>query len=185
LKKSTDGKRVSLFNGATFQGWLWAQPGKWDVKDRLIVATVPSDAMIIRTTERYEGDFDVVVEAQLKERSGRIPFYLGVEAAYEGDDAFIYLGCVDDGLVLLNHTGRRPEDETILWSALRARLDPPLKAEDWTTYELQFSAGTLRALVNGKLLHTVSRPAGRKGGYVALRAQGCVGQFRKAEVVPR
>jgi hypothetical protein len=39
--------------------------------------------------------------------------------------------------------------------------------------------------VNGKVIHTLSRPPGRTGGYVAIKAQGGVFHIRKVEVVPR
>ena len=73
-------------------------------------------------------------------------------------------------MLLRNCTARSVEPE--IWSPDLSALNPKFNPEEWTTYELQFSAGTLRALVNGKVVQPASRPPRRRGGYLAVKAQG-------------
>lgn len=186
IMKANAGKKVRLFNGRNFTGWMWAEPGKWEVRDGMIVATVMQDAMVIRTNPRFDGDFDLLMEVQVKERGpGPMPLYFALEGAYEGDDAYVSFGVMNERLLLCNCIANRVGGEKELWSAALTDLAPPLDPGQWTTYELQFSGATLRALVNGKIVHTASRPDGWRGGYVAVKAQGGVVHVRRLEVVPR
>ena len=84
---------MTLFNGRSFQGWMWAEPVKWEVKDGVIVADVKQEAMVIRANPRFDGDFDIVMEALVKERGpGPVPAYFALLAPYEGDDAYVSCG---------------------------------------------------------------------------------------------
>ena len=185
IQRARAGKRVTLWNGRDFIDWSWAEPPRWSVKDGAIHGDMLKHAMVVRSNKRFDGDMEVEIEARLVQRSDDLPVQFCMMPAYEGDDAYISYGFFVDHLSIGHGTSRKDGGEREIFGQRVAELDPPVKPEEWHTYTLQLEGPNLRAYLDGKLVGSVARPAGRDGGYLALRVQGCIAQIRKVVVTPK
>jgi hypothetical protein len=183
LRKSQVGKKIPVFSGKDLSGWMYMNADNWQLKDGAIVASV-RDAMSVRTTAYFEGDFDVVVEAMLLQAyGGGVPVEFAMLAAVKGDTRASMLGVFEERVNWSELAGSGKPTEVAGMPA--AELSKPLDLTGWNTYELWFRGDQMFAVVNGIELGKGPRPADRDAGAVALKVQGAKVAFRRVDVIRR
>lgn len=178
-------KPMALFNGRDLAGWEGVGP-TWTVDAGTIVGDVRDGAMILTTSQRFSGDFDVVMEARLvKEYVEQGPPFFALEAPWVDDKTNSSFGCLRGKLLWRDS----PEEEGL---APRDLVDMPftkvkegLAPSTWITYELRFRGNQMMALIDGREVGRSARPKARDDGRVGLVAQNCKVTFRRVEVTPR
>lgn len=170
---------IPLFNGKDKAGWDWLEAKEWSVVQGVLVGAIDSKTLIARTKETYRGDFDIRMEAKLVFRPGATSgfFLLG---ALEREYRHSSFGILGPNLVWQEETG--PKDAETRLSTAPAQVDPPFDPDDWTVYEMRFRGERVHAVVNGTVVGTFPRAAGREGGAVGLKIQNVQAQFRRIEL---
>lgn len=181
LHGALSGKTVSLVT-PSMRDWTWVAPTSWQVRDGGILAEARSNAVVIRTNQKWRGDFDVVVEARLLDAyADEGPPHFAVLAPFVDKQRYTALGCLRGTIYWYASENDEPSGPPLLDKEYKV-VQPGLTAESWVTYELRFRAHEMIALVNGVELARVPRPADLAEGYVALKIQCAKTAFRRVDV---
>ncbi len=182
-KMSAQGARKeSIFDGKQIGDWDGASSRWWTVRDGIIVGDTKGVAAFIRNQKPITGDFDVIMEARITETYAEVPF-LALLAAWQGEYDHTRFGTLAGALSWYEHHDKDHRERIFRVEASRAK--PPYDPTAWTRYELRYRQGWIHALINGREVHKMKRPAHRSGGYVGILSQECRGEIRRLDVLHR
>jgi tetratricopeptide (TPR) repeat protein len=179
LGKSASSEVISLFDGKSLKGWEFANPPIWQVIDGEIVGDVRDAATYTRSERRFEGDYDVRLEARrIEEHPG--PTWYGVLPAWTAEENCYDLGNLGRKIVWFEGLGKGKDRDivNVPYEDLKTPFDP----QKWNLFELRIRGGKATALVNGEVVGEDQVPATRKGGFIGLKVQDVKAAFRKIEV---
>lgn len=177
------GKPIALFSGQNLGGWQWMVQPEWTFSEGTILANIPDKAMLVATNDSWSGDFDVIVEARMKEQFPKNgPPYFSVMAPWVDPTHNVGLGVRRETLWWFEKTGAAEDVEHFSkpFAELKG-IDPA----NWTTFTLKFRGDSVSAQVNGVSLGKVQRQGAVAAGRVCLRVQCCTVAFRRVELIPR
>jgi tetratricopeptide (TPR) repeat protein len=178
-------KPMALFNGRDLSGWEGAGP-TWTIDAGTILGDVRDAAMILTTSQKFSGDFDVLMEARLvKEYSDRGPPFFAVEAPWVDDKVNSSFGCLRGKLLWRDGAEEEGQGSRDLVDMPFAKVKEGLAPSTWITYELRFRGNQMMALIDGKEVGRAPRPKARDNGRVGLVCQNCKVAIRRVEVTPR
>jgi hypothetical protein len=182
LSASSVGKPIVLFSGQNLGGWQWMVAPQWTFSEGTILANIPDKSMLAATNDSWSGNFDVVVEAQMKEwfpKNG--PPYFSVMAPWVHQTQGVGLRVRRDNVSCIEETGSKEHLEHFSkpYAELKG-VDPA----NWTTFTVKLRGDVVSVEVNGMTLGKVQRK-GAIAGRVCLRVQCCTVAFRRVELIPR
>lgn len=168
-----------LFDGKGLAGWAQMSAPQWVVVDGILRGTCPPEtAYMGRTEKRFQGEYDLRMEARLVEKDGRVPHF-GLVAGMTEEHQRVVLGWLKDAVSVLEYTGTKDSDE--LFSALPRNMVPPFSVTSWNVFELRFRKDRIHAVVNGKEVHDLRRRPERENGYVGLVLQDAKIEIKRIE----
>jgi tetratricopeptide (TPR) repeat protein len=183
LPVSGVGKPIVLFSGQNLGGWQWMVAPQWTFSEGTILANIPDKPMLAATNDSWSGDFDVVVEARLKEEFPKNgPPYFSVMAPWVDQKHTVGLGIRREHLWWFEKTGAAEDVEHFSKPLAELKgIDPT----NWTTFTLKFRGDFVSAQVNAVPLGKVQRQGPVAAGRVCLKVQCCTVAFRRVELIPR
>lgn len=178
LGASPKGEPVQLFNGRNLDGFTEMAFPTWKVEEGYLVGELKDGAVVGRTEQLFEGDFDVIMEARIvKEHPG--PSLYALAPCSDGLEGRYGLGALN-GRIFWEESIDEDSDRDITF------LPPStFQKDEWNTFELRLRGDKAIAYLNGEELGVDERPERRMKGFVGLVVQNCVFQIRRLEVVPR
>lgn len=174
-------RKQELFDGKQVEDWDGGRGEWWSVEGGVIRVKAMGVATFIRNQERVEGNFDVILEARITKPGGKVPF-IALMAAWNAEFDHARFGILNESVHWFEYRAK-DDRETVLRKDVAAfrKVDP----SKWTTYELRFREDRIIAVLNGKEIHTMTRPKRRAGGYVGILAQDCEAEIRRVDVLHR
>jgi hypothetical protein len=137
-------------------------------------------AYLARSERRFEGSYDVRVEARI----------LGEPTA---DSRIAVVGDLQEDVVRYEvgaaaagpffRQGGAGGETLVQWSGVAEDVSPPLDPEAWHVYELAFGPTEVTARVDGQVVARTPRTTEGRRGHVGLVVQKCVLAVRRVEVV--
>ena len=170
-----------LFNGENLKGWFQMSAPTWTVKDGILTGRPGENAFAGRTLKRFEGEFDVIFEARMGEKTGRVAHF--VVSVMESHSEKTSFGWLKDAVSVMEYAGSKEHEE--LFDILPDKADPPFNVKEWTVYELRLRPDKIHCLINGKEVYVFDRRAQRASGYVGLVVQACVLEIKRVEIRQR
>lgn len=177
------GLPVQLFNGTDLKNWEGVEFPFFQVDGGLIVGSIKSGSRQIRSQVSFTGDYDLKMEAMLMEETPGEDAMLALLGCYQGDYDFVGIGLIHQKVYFFDRTGQK--EKRILVKTPVAEWKPEFDPAQWTTYELQFRAEEITALINGDVVGKDTRTEHRLTGFVGVYAQAARVGFRKVQVQQR
>lgn len=178
LGASPKGEAIPLFNGKNLDGFTEMGFPTWKVEEGLLIGDLKDGAVVGRTEELFEGDFDVIMEAKIvREHPG--PSLYTLSPCSDGLDGRYSLGVLN-GKVFWEESIDTESERDIDFA-------PPssFRKDEWNIFELRLRGDKAIAVVNGEEIGVDERPDRRQKGFVALVVQNVVFSVRRLELVPR
>ncbi|MBL7223057.1 MAG: DUF1080 domain-containing protein [Candidatus Brocadiae bacterium] len=196
----TPTKKTELFNGKDLTGWVrfipnekkvdgtWQTQTVWTVKDGVIHCTGKPNGYI-RTEESY-ANYKLHVEWRWAAK----PTNSGVLLHKQGIDK-VWPTCVEAQLMhqnagdfwLLSHSTIKAGGQQIgpkPYANAKKRGEPAEKpAGEWNTYDITCDGGTVKLVVNGRLMNE-GTDANPSSGTICLQSEGSPIEFRNVYLEP-
>ena len=175
-------RKTAVFDGKQIDDWDGGRSKWWSVAGGAIQAKAKGVATYIRNQETIEGNFDVIMEAQITDASGEVPF-IALMGSWKAEYEHSRFGMLDGSIIWYEYQGEDNRERVFKTPA--SALRKAVKPGDWITYELRFREDKIHALINGREVHALERPKHRAGGYVGILAQDCNASIRRLDVLHR
>ena len=182
LSRIDEATWLPLFNGKDGEGWLYLSAPTWTIQQGVIVCNLPSEAVGTRTKATYAGDYDIRVEAKLVELHDPKGFF-AIMSGIKSHDDHSTLSIAKGRLLWMEEHAPKKFDR--LFDALEDKLPKSFDANAWTVYEIRIRGENVQLVVNGEVVTSFSRPAGRDTGAIGLKVERAHTLVRRVEYRPR
>lgn len=171
------GTQVLLFDGNNLDQWVYADPPEWTLASRELRGNSPRHAYLVRSSEHFEGNYSLRMEAKLLEAFDG-PTFFSLSGDSDGKDVRFEVGVLRGNPVLQerDQEGERNDHFSGTADDVSPRLDP----RKWNTYEIRFIDDTVTALINGQPIADADRSSLR-GGFAGIVVQHCHIAIRRVE----
>jgi tetratricopeptide (TPR) repeat protein len=181
IGKTPRSETIDLFDGKDKDGWDAPDDPRWEALDGNFVGSARGQSIHLRTVRCFDGEFDVRMEARLVEDFADGPLLFAIRPCWKSITECYSLGVLR-GRVEWWEIAEGYKDHRLVVSLAPTDLKKPFDVKQWNAYELRVRAKDVTALINGDVVATEPRPAGRKDGFVALQVQHARVAFRKVQI---